>query len=84
MEIFLTEKAKKDLAKITKKTANRIKIKLEYFEKIKNPTSLSKPLRNLPPATHRFQIGNYRLRFFIENNTIYIIKIEIRGQAYRN
>jgi mRNA-degrading endonuclease RelE of RelBE toxin-antitoxin system len=41
----------------------------------------AKPLTNLPPLTHRFRIGKYRVSFYIEDDTIFIERVELRGQA---
>lgn len=81
--LIITKKARQDLIKLPAYIAQRIESKLNFFIKSSNPLFFSKPLKDLPPATHRFQIGDYRARFFIQDKVICITKIEIRGQAYR-
>jgi mRNA-degrading endonuclease RelE of RelBE toxin-antitoxin system len=46
-------------------------------------TRVAKPLIDLPPSTHRFRIGMYRVSFYLEGDTIFVERIEPRGQAYR-
>ena len=82
-KLLITKKATKDLERLPIQIADRIRRKLKFFIGTSNPFSFAKSLTNLPPATHRFQIGNYRARFFVENQTICITKVELRGQDYR-
>ncbi|MEA3463898.1 MAG: hypothetical protein U9R14_02385 [Patescibacteria group bacterium] len=50
---------------------------------LSNPLVRTKPLADLPPATHRFRVGKYRISFYIKQKTIFVEQIKIRGQAYR-
>lgn len=43
----------------------------------------AKPLVNLPPSTHRFRVGTYRVSFYLANHILFIERVELRGQAYR-
>ena len=81
--LIITKQAQRDLSKLPFDIAQRIQNKLKFFIKAPNPLFFTKPLKDLPPATHRFQIGNYRARFFRQNRTICITKIEIRSRAYK-
>lgn len=47
------------------------------------PLRFAKPLVNLPPSTHRFRIGVYRISFYLTGDIIFVERIESRGQAYR-
>lgn len=49
-----------------------------------DPLAFAKPLINLPPASHRFRIGNYRVSFFVRQGAIFVERVEIRGGAYRD
>lgn len=72
-KIKFTSRGKKALNKLDKNTQFRIIKKIQYFISQPDPLSASKPLVNLPPATHRFRFGDYRMAFYVEKDIIYII-----------
>lgn len=81
--LIVTMRAQRNFRELPSHIGQRIKDKLEFFIKAPNPLFFAKGLENLPPATHRFQIGKYRARFFIQDRSICITKIELRGGEYR-
>lgn len=81
-DIKLTPRGAKDLEKLPKNLQERIVKKLTFFANQENPLVFSKPLVNLPPATHRFRVGNYRIAFYVEGNTIYIERVRHRSEVY--
>ena len=82
-EIFFTPRGERDLRKLDPHIRRIIMHKLVDYASKGNPLAFAKPLVNLPPASHRFRIGKYRVSFFIKSQTIFIERIELRGQAYR-
>ena len=42
-----------------------------------------KELKNTKPPKHRIRIGDYRIVYLIEKNTIKVIEIFLRGRDYR-
>lgn len=66
------------------KILNIIMRKLVDYSSRENPLIFAKPLVNLPPVSYRFRIGKYRVSFFIQENTIFVERVEIRGGAYRS
>ncbi|MFH1392234.1 MAG: hypothetical protein ABIG90_00935 [bacterium] len=81
--IQFTQHGKKDFQALDSHLKKRITQKLNFYAKQKNPLEFARLLINLPPATHRYRVGKYRIYFFIENQAIFVEKIEIRGRAYR-
>ncbi len=82
--VVFTPHAKKDLIKLPKNVQNRIIKKIKFFTNSENPLAFSKPLINLPPLTHRFRVGDYRVAFYITENIITIDRIEHRKDVYLN
>lgn len=80
--IVFTPRGKRELKKLPRNIQQRILKKLQENASLTDPLSRAKPLINLPPATHRFRIGKYRASFYLHKTTIYIERIESRGQAY--
>ena len=72
----------KDLKKLSKELQQRVLKKIQFFAAQEDPLAFSKPLVNLPPITHRFRVGDYRVAFYIEKNTIYIDRIRHRSEVY--
>ena len=81
-EVNFTEHARKDLDKLSRDIQKRILKKLQFFSSQTNPIAFSKPLVNLPPATHRFRVGDYRVAFYIVGKIIYIERIRHRREVY--
>ena len=81
-KIEFTLRGKKALSKLDKNTQLRIIRKIQYFISQSDPLSASKPLINLPPATHRFRFGDYRMAFYVGKDTIYIDRIGHRKEVY--
>ena len=80
--VEFTPSGAKDLKKLSKELQQRVLKKIQFFAQQENPLSFSKPLVNLPPITHRFRVGDYRVAFYIEKNTIYIDRIRHRSEVY--
>lgn len=81
-DVKFTPKGTKDLERLPKDLQGRIIKKLTFFSNQENPLMFSKPLVNLPPSTHRFRVGDYRISFYIDQNTIYIDRIKHRREVY--
>lgn len=81
-DVKFTKRGARDLKKLPQDTQARIIKKIKFFASQKNPLEFSKPLVNLPPATHRFRVGDYRVAFYILSSTIYIERIGHRKEVY--
>ncbi len=57
--------------------------KVRFFIGSGQPMKFAKPLIDLPPATHRFRIGKYRVCFFLQGDTVVINAVDLRGDVYR-
>ncbi len=62
-EVTFTPQGQKDLQKLPKSIQKRIITKLQFFSSGEDPLLFAKPLANLPPLTHRFRVGDYRVAF---------------------
>ena len=82
-EILFTPRGEDDLKKLDAHISRIIMAKLSDYASRDNPLVFAKPLVNLPPASHRFRIGKYRVSFFIKQKTVFVERIELRGEAYR-
>ena len=80
--ILFSQRGEKDLRKLPVYVQQRILNKILDYAQTTNPFNFAKPLINLPPATHRFRVGKYRIFFFIKDQTIYVERVQLRGEAY--
>lgn len=73
----------RDFKKLPHQTQARIVDKLHVYLASRQPLSFAKPLVNLPPATHRFRVGKYRICFYLEGASLVIDGVDTREDAYR-
>ena len=73
----------REFNKLPMELQKRIVEKIELWISSGNPLSFAKPLVNLPPVTHRFRVGKYRICFYLEGYAIIIDGVDTREDAYR-
>lgn len=81
--IRFSPRGERELADFPRDVQQRFQKKLRWFASQEKPLTFAKPLADLPPATHRFQVGKYRISFYIADKTIFVERVEIRGGAYK-
>lgn len=81
--IAFTPRGERELTALPREVQRRIQRKLHWLAAQDHPLAFGKPLVNLPPSTHRFRIGLYRVSFYLAGGTIFVERVEPRGQAYR-
>lgn len=81
-EVKFTPHGQKDLKRLPRDIQKRILNKIQFYSQQSDPLSYSKPLVNLPPTTHRFRVGDYRIAFYLEKQIIYIDRIKHRREVY--
>jgi len=82
-DVKFTPRGKKDLEKLPKDIQKRVINKIKFLSSVANPLTFSKPLVNLPPATQRFRVGNYRIAFYVSGKVIHIDRIKHRREVYK-
>jgi mRNA interferase RelE/StbE len=78
MKFLFSKKAEKYIASLPPRIALNI---LDRIQKI--PKGDIKPLSGRK-GEYRLRVGKYRIIFFIENEDIYIVTIDIRGDIYKH
>lgn len=82
MRFFYSDRAQKDLAGFSREVRERIFEKLTHYSQSPNPLAFAKRLHDDPDGTHRFQINDWRAKFIVESNSIWITRIRHRSKAY--
>lgn len=81
MKVFYTQTAAEQLEDLSTEDQKRISKKMRFFASQADPLKFAKHL--IGYNMWRFRIGNYRLIFEIENNSIRVLFIEWRYKIYK-
>jgi len=81
MEIEWTGTALADMADLEKGIARRVKKAVERFAETGGGDI--KKLQDIDPPEFRLRIGDYRVRFHREDDTMRILRVRNRREAYR-
>jgi len=79
--VRIDDKAIKDLSKIHKALAQKILSKIEALEAFPQVPNL-KRLTNFEPP-YRLRVGNYRVLFDVEGDTLTVYRVKHRKESYR-
>ena len=80
-EIVLTQRALKDFDGLSEDVKNRIGVKLRDYSN--DPLKFARKLTNPKIGTYRFRVGDYRIIFDIEDNTIVILRVGHSKEIYK-
>lgn len=74
----------KELSKLPVKVRARAKQKLNQLAALENPTIIAKALKGNHSGCYRIRIGDYRLLFYLEEDTrtIVVIALAHRSKVY--
>lgn len=78
-----TKPAFRQLARLPKTIQRQIIKKLDYFISARDPLGFANRLINSDIGTYRFRIGDYRVVFDMENETMVILAVGNRKDIYR-
>ena len=80
-EIEWTETALEDMAALDKSIARRVKQAVERFAD--TGAGNVKRLQGVDPPEYRLRIGDYRVRFHLDGETVQVLRVRNRREAYR-
>lgn len=78
-----TPQALKELKKLPKSWQKKVIQKLDYFISSDKPLSFATHLINYEIGQYRFRIGDYRVIFDLEENTLVILSVGHRREIYK-
>ncbi len=81
MEIEWTEAALADMAALDKDIARRVKQSVERFAE--TGAGNVRRLQGIDPPEFRLRVGDYRVRFHNEGETVTVLRVRNRREAYR-
>ena len=80
--IYHYKVVKHDISRLDKKSKERIKKAIES-KLIESPEKYTDPLKHSLSRNRKLRVGNYRVIFKIDNNTIKILMIGHRKDVYK-
>jgi mRNA interferase RelE/StbE len=80
-EIEWAETALQDMAALDKGIAHRVKQAVERFAR--SGAGNIKKLQGIDPPEYRLRVGDYRVRFDLNGETIRVLRVLNRREAYR-
>ena len=81
LKIFLEKKVRRQLDELSKELEQRIITTLKELENGFSAIDMKK-LKGTKNH-YRIRVGNYRILFVLEFNTVYVYDVSHRGQAYK-
>ncbi len=83
MNLVFEEKAKKELKKLSPETSQRIVEKLSFIISSPFPLEFAEKLVNNGVGQYRFRVGDYRIIFDLDDDTIVVLALGHRREIYR-
>jgi mRNA interferase RelE/StbE len=80
-QVEWTESALEDLAALDKGIARRIKAAIERFAE--TGAGNVKKLQGIDPPEYRLRTSDYRVRFELDGETVRVLRVRNRKDAYR-
>lgn len=83
MQLAYKKPAIKDIAKLPAIFKKRLSTKLQWYAEQDDPLAFASPLKEPADAQYRFRVGDYRVLFDVEGDTIVILRVQHRREVYR-
>ena len=83
MQINYTKSAIIDLQSLPRDIQKRIAQKMKFYVGVNNPLRFAERLTDHKDADFRFRIGDYRIKFDVIDNNIFVLRIKHRKDSYR-
>jgi len=80
-QVEWAEASLEDMAALDKGIARRVKQAVERFAE--TGTGSVKKLQGIDPPEYRLRVGDYRVRFELDGETVRILRVRNRREAYR-
>lgn len=81
MTVVIDDKAFKDLSRIDKKEASRLFEKIEALQDFPDISNIKRLTNHIP--RYRYRVGNYRILFDIEGDTLKVYRVLHRKDSYK-
>ncbi len=83
LRIEFKEKAAKELDKLPPHIKKRILEKLKFYSLQKSPFAFAQKLTDFRFGQYQFRIGDYRILFDVQDDSVIILKLGHRKEVYK-
>ncbi len=83
MEIIFSERARKEWSRLERSVQNQLRKKIEFYLQSGQPLKFAEKLKDGSLGEYRFRIGDYRIVFDLEGNTIFVLRVGHRKEIYK-
>ncbi len=83
MEIIFSERARKEWSRLERSVQNQLRKKIEFYLQSGQPLKFAEKLKDSSLGEYRFRIGDYRIVFDLEGNTIFVLRVGHRKEIYK-
>ena len=83
MEIIFSERARKDWNRLERSVQNQLRKKIAFYLQSGQPLQFAERLHDPSLGEYRFRIGDYRIVFDCESNSIFVLRVGHRKEIYK-
>lgn len=82
MKVNYTRRAVSDFERLPRDIQQRVAKKMRFYAEQKNTLKFAERLTDHREGEFRFRIGEYRVIFDVEDDTIWVLKVGKRSEVY--
>ena len=83
MEIIFSERARKEWSRLEPTVQKQLQKKIAFYIESGQPLKFAEKLQDPALGEYRFRIGDYRIVFDLEGNTIFVLRVGHRKEIYK-
>ena len=84
MEIIFSERARRDWRRLDRTVQNQLRKKIDFYLQSGQALKFAEKLQDPALGEFRFRIGDYRIVFDLEGDTLYVLRVGHRKEIYKN
>ena len=83
MDVIFSERARKEWSRLERAVQDQLRKKLAFYLQAGQPLKFAERLQDPSLGEYRFRIGDYRIIFDVEGNTILVLRVGHRKEIYK-
>ncbi|MBI4458786.1 MAG: type II toxin-antitoxin system RelE/ParE family toxin, partial [Acidobacteria bacterium] len=82
-EIIFSERARKDWSRLERTVQNQLRKKINFYLQSGQPLQFAEKLQDPALGEYRFRVGDYRIVFDVESDSIFVLRVGHRKEIYK-
>jgi len=83
MEIIFSERARREWTRLERTVQDHLREKLSLYLESGQPLNFAERLHGPELGEYRFRVGDYRIVFDVEGDTIHVLRVGNRKEIYK-